>query len=333
MRELDEKTTVKFIKSQQSPVETEILKASFYFWYAGNTEEKSVSGLLRSLVHQLLDMCPEIIDKVSPQMRWEAALGKRSHLQEWDELELSEVLSQTVRLLATETKILLFIDGLDEHDGSDEDRQSILDLLQALTKHEGVKACVSSRPWNIFRDAPQECPQLHLEDLSKGDIRLYVHDKLGQNIHFCRLQRQEPQLLDTISHEIVDRARGVFLWVRLVVRDLLRVLRDGGRLKALFKELESIPLELDEYFQRMLDSIGKTYQREASIILQTALCSLDKNFRGEAIHDPRLDFLLQHLHFLDESDDPSFAAKSSGYPLDFDTEFRQQSQDFLEPLE
>lgn len=333
MRELDENTTLQLISSPRSIEETETLKASFYFWYAGTSEEKSISSLLRSLTHQLLEIHPEIIDNVISEVRWEAALSQRSHLREWDQFELSGVLSKTVQFLATEGRILLFIDGLDEHDGPDEERQDILDLLQNLTENQGVKACVSSRPWNIFRDALQECPQLHLEDLSKGDISLYVHDKLGHNAHFCRLQRRDPHLLRAISYEIVDKARGVFLWVRLVVRDLLRVLRDGGRSKALFKELDNIPIELDEYFQRMFESIEKPYRREASIILQIALCDMDEDLEGEPIRDHGSDFLLQHLYFLDESDNQCFAAKSPEYPVGFDDVDIDEVQDFLEPLE
>ncbi|KIW69033.1 hypothetical protein PV04_04937 [Phialophora macrospora] len=330
MRELDERTG-ELGPSQGSADAQDFLKASFYFWYAGNNEEKSTSGLLRSLVYQLLLPHPEIIDEVISPWRWEAALTVRSRLREWAETELQEVLSKIVQRLEGTRSILLFIDGLDEQDGSDEEREEVLDLLQTLTKNKNVKACVASRPWNIFRAAFRECPQLRLEELTKDDISYYVRDKLGGNLDFKRLQQQEPDLLRTLTQEVVGKARGVFLWVRLVVRDFLRVLRDGGGSKRLFKELSSIPLELDDYFLRMFESIEKPYRRDASVILQTALCVMDQNTKGEAPRDSGLDFLLIHLHFLEESDDLSFAAKNHLYPVDHD--HLHEAQQFLEPLE
>ncbi len=327
IRELDERASA-LHPSYGSVDAAKFILASFYFWYAGNNEEKSISGLLSSLIHQLLLPHLELVDQVISDSKWEDALVT-PQLYQWEKVELVEILHKTVQHLERDNRILLFIDGLDEHDASDEERQEILELLQTITKGENVKACVASRPWNIFWDAFEGCPQLRLEALTKDDIRLYVSGKLGTNPHFRRIQVGEPQLLQIISDEIVDKARGVFLWVHLVVRDLSRVLRDGGRSKQLLRELRSIPPDLDDYFQRILESVEASYRGEAAIILQTALLSMGGDSKIPRHSSP--DFLLMHLNFLEESDDLCFAAKSHLYPIGLD--HIHQVQEFLELLE
>ncbi|KIW27934.1 uncharacterized protein PV07_07630 [Cladophialophora immunda] len=329
IRELDE-----YIKNSQSLStsgnDADFIMASFYFWYAGNNDERSMTGLLRTLIHQLLSQRLDIVDQVISASRWESSLYGPSHLHVWEEKELIQVLCRVLQCLGTSKRILLFIDGLDEQEGPDDQRQEVLDLISSVTQDNNVKACVASRPYNIFRDEFKECPQLRLEDLTKDDIRLYVRGKLGENPHFQRHLRRMPQLLRDITEEITTRAGGVFLWVRLVVRDLLRVLRDGGSTKHLFRELESIPLDLDDYFRRMFELVEKPYRKEASIILQTALCSSSEgNAKVDGASD--FDFLLMHLYFIDQSEDLSFGANS--YLCDVDFTHQEEAEDLLESLE
>lgn len=80
--------------------------------------------------------------------------------------------------------------------------------------------------------------------------------------------------------DVAKKAKGVFLWVRLVVRDLLKGLRDGERIRDLEQRLDRIPSDLDEFFELMLGSIEPDYQEEASTLLQIMLhtgeCSVRK---------------------------------------------------------
>lgn len=182
-------------------------------------------------------------------------------------------------------------------------------LLEHLTTVDEVKVCLSSRPWNIYKDAFRSCPQLRLELLTKEDISRYV-----------RRNPQEDERFDMIAEELIEKADGVFLWVILVVRDILKVARDGGRSRDLIQTLRDSPPELDDYFKRMMGSIDPYYRRDASTIMQIALCNLDFE-----VDDPTNGKLLQagpellliHLHYLYEYDDPGFASKDSFKPLNY----------------
>ena len=73
---------------------------------------------------------------------------------------------------------------------------------------------------------------------------------------------------------IISKADGVFLWVRLVVEQMLRGFRDGETIRTLKRKVDSLPPDLDGFFQRIIDSIEPAYRREGSAYLQTALFSI-----------------------------------------------------------
>ena len=121
------------------------------------------------------------------------------------------------------TKLLFLVDGLDEFEGTEEQREELIDYLLSLSRYRNLKLCLSSRPWNIYTEAFQHFPQLKLEDLTYNDISAYVVSKLQSHRLFQYIERQDPGSADQLITSIIAKAAGVFLWVRLVVRDILRL--------------------------------------------------------------------------------------------------------------
>jgi hypothetical protein len=242
------------------------LKANCFFWNSGTKMQRSMPGLLRCLLHQLLQERPELMSRVVSTHRWEDAT--RDVAKKWSEAELRETLLRLATALSSSARILLIVDGLDEFEGSDQQRSEMVALLKTLTRTGNVKACLSSRPWNIYLEELEAYPKLCLEVLTYDDIRNYVHARLESSDKFQRLKKIYPEASTVIISPIVQKARGVFLWVILVVEELLRGLRDGDSLVKLQRTIEEIPADLDEYFMRMLQSIPLNYRREASALLQ-----------------------------------------------------------------
>ena len=119
------------------------------------------------------------------------------------------------------------MDGSDEGEGTDQARKAMIDLLFGLPTREYVKVCLSSRPRNIFQDAFESCPRLKLGDLTSKDIQNYVRGQLDGNRRFCNLMRFDMPATEALMASIMERASGVFLWVRLVVRETLTGVRDA----------------------------------------------------------------------------------------------------------
>lgn len=120
-------------------------------------------------------------------------------------------------------------------------------MFKRVSRSRNIKVCLSSRPWPVFRDAFHGLPSLALQDLTYNDIEAYINSALEENI----------------LTEIVQRASNVFLWVVLVVRSLLQGLRNQDGINDLTRRLCEIPVDLEGYFNRMLQKLDRFYLAEA----------------------------------------------------------------------
>jgi hypothetical protein len=256
--------------------EAGVVRASCFFWNAGNKLQKSTTGLLRTLLTQLFEQTPDLIPRVVQPRKWQTARLAGNHVIDWTDSELQDCLREYILYAAKSTKVFLLVDGLDEFEGTDEAREDLIDLLVASAAYENVKICLSSRPWNIFRDAFGSCPQLKLEDLTYNDISAYVREQLYGNKRFHKLMQYDTIAAEGLVASLISKAAGVFLWVRLVVKQLLKGLRDGDGIRALSKKVEEIPADLDDYFMRLMESIEPQNRKEASELFQLALYDKDE---------------------------------------------------------
>lgn len=277
-----------------------VIRAFYFSWSPGNVLQKSLEGLLRSLLLQILKQKPDLISDVIDDTRWSAAHLSSITLADWNNLELFSSLQRCILgLRKLFIRVLFFVDGLDEFDGTDEMRQELVGIFKRLACTGNVKILLSGRPWNIFQDSFSDVPKIRLEDLTRDDINLYVRAKFLNNPRFQYLLRCDQKAAEALVFAVTDKAEGVFLWVRLVVRDLLKGIRDGDGIHTLYRKLEEIPADLNDYFKRLFSSISPHHMREASMILQVAL------------HEEH-DFISRHplrlldLSFTDESS-PDFA--------------------------
>jgi hypothetical protein len=246
-----------------------IVKAKFYFWHGGTTMQKSQEGLLQSLLYQTLRQCPELVPKASSS-RWHADEEFHRNPDPWEYDELSQALKAIVAEGELSARFCFFIDGLDEYEG--EDRSGLLKVLENFASSDSVKLCVSSRPWTVFVNSygPYEDRKLMLQDLTKPDMDKYVKGMLEQNDLFKRLAGKEPQAWRIVS-EVREKADGVFLWVFLVVRSLLRGMEEENDLKTLERRLRDLPSDLEKYFKHMIDTIDKLHQEHTAGAFQLAI--------------------------------------------------------------
>ncbi|KAJ9647444.1 uncharacterized protein PV06_00157 [Exophiala oligosperma] len=273
-----------------------LLTACCFFWNPGNDIQKSLNGLLRTLLHELLTTCPQCIKIVAP-WRWRSLDLGAKFLEPWTDAELLNVLDAFFRNTAKNTHICLFVDGLDEFHGTDETRENLIDLLQKLASKDNAKICLSSRPWNIFEDAFGRGPMLRLEDLTRPDIQRYVSEKLTQHRRFEVLKQLYEEECIALVDNIVDKASGVFLWVYLVVRSLTQGLRDEDGISDLTRRLELIPADLELYFDQMLSTIDPFHLPRSSELFQLTMCT-DRRLSQltlSFIHEDKPDALVNLL--------------------------------------
>ena len=214
-----------------------LVVSRYFFWNPGTKLQKSYLGLLRSLCYDVFRTCPDLLPVVLKE-RWSSLHAARCiqpdvfHNENWSQAELSKIIDRfghsNVESDGRPIRLCFFIDGLDEYQGQHDD---IIKALVTLARRGNIKSCVSSRPWNVFGEAfgslSQSRRMLVLQDQTRDDISLYVRERLEHNPNFISVKRREPRCSDLVL-EITKKADGVFLWVFLVINELLKSLTNAG---------------------------------------------------------------------------------------------------------
>jgi hypothetical protein len=74
--------------------------------------------------------------------------------------------------------------------------------------------------------------------------------------------------------DIVDKAQGVFLWVYIVVRSLLRGLTDDNDIAMLHLRVKKLPADLETFFKQIFDTVEDVYLEQTAQIFQIAVYAL-----------------------------------------------------------
>ncbi|KAK8061161.1 hypothetical protein PG997_015382 [Apiospora hydei] len=212
--------------------------ANFFFWNQGYEMQKSKTGLIQSLLYQVLSKAPDLI----PQICYDHP----AH-EQWDFNDLTAAFQSITERHDMPAKFCFFIDGLDEYGGSDED------LSQTI-------------PGGKFQ---QKKYSLAIEHFTKGDMETHVRHTLGQNEKFQLLGNSDALLKEMIA-AISKHAQGVWLWVFLVTRDLVKAVNHDESSKKLQEIIETFPKDLESYFENVINRIEPHYRQEmAKIFLIT----------------------------------------------------------------
>lgn len=289
----------------------------FFFWRSGNEEQRSQRGLLRSLLYTMLQGHRDLIPEVFPEAwsvvssRTTGIVCKRlppdspllpAPLKPLTMAELKKAFRKLLCALEDRVKTFLVIDGLDEYEG---DYLDIVELFHECAKSPAIKLCLSSRPLLVFEQAFAELPGMRLQDLTRGDITRYVTSRLCSHNYMVRLSVTHPAETSNLIDEIVNKASGVFLWVKLVVRSLLRGLCDQNRISDLRARVEELPEDMEALYNHMLNNTDRIYYKQASRLFQI--------FRAAQQTSPSRLTLL-HLSWADE-ENQDWAEKSPMQPL------------------
>jgi hypothetical protein len=245
--------TERYLKTWARPLP--LLRSYFYFWGAGqNSRQMSQEGLMQTLLWQCLQQKPELVARVTPR-RWMVhhvlrGLETPAPAWTWEELQAAFF------ILASENgrsfRLLLFLDGLDEFEG---EPTVLIQLVKDLVATYGVKICVASRPWTEFADAFDQYPMLTMQSLTQKDISLFING----NFEGCRAFRERralfPDQATNLLRDISNKAQGVFLWVFLVVRDLIHSLSRGRSLSELQAIVDDLPTDLHNLYSKMRERV------------------------------------------------------------------------------
>ncbi|KAM7214962.1 hypothetical protein V8F06_009639 [Rhypophila decipiens] len=234
-----------------------LVTASHFFWAQGTALQKTYQGLLQTMLCQVFQKYPDQVSVVAPT-RWSSWTDIQ--MTKWSLSELSKCFQSMAS--TKHLRICLFVDGLDEYQG---DHQELIEILESWSSSENIKICASSRPWVEFISAFGSGQwKLQVQDLTRQDIYNYSRDKLKRHKDIGSYGSE----VDSIAQEISLRAQGVFLWVYLIVRSLIRGMRYMDTIDDLWERLNELPNDLEEFFRRMFDSIEPIYRKRTARALR-----------------------------------------------------------------
>jgi len=245
-----------------------LVVGSFYFWGSGDVQQRSLEGLYRSLLFEILNQCPELIKEVFPN-HWHNFQAK---MPGWEEIpfRLSELRDAMSIIVGTNRlsnhRFCFFIDGLDEFEADTTDHWELAQVLQQWATSDDVKLCVSSRPYTEFLEVFNSNLRMELHHLTRGDIERFIRAQFDTLQQFS----SDNEAFAEIVGDIVESAAGVFLWVRLVVRSLLDGVRHRFSLATLKEKLHLIPRGLDSLFDKMFNDINPADRKRSDRILMLA---------------------------------------------------------------
>jgi ankyrin repeat protein len=217
---------------------------SFFFHAQGIILERSVMGMYRSLLHQLLCSNEISSDARKPFLNLAKGLKPQVGSISWTKRDVKNLLSLTIKSLQGH-HILILIDAVDECNQDEvKDMTTFFQELgkSAVSSRVNLRICLASRHY----------PHIKLE---KG-IELIIEDQQEHQADLERYVRTElkggqSEAVQKIRGKICERASGVFLWVVIVVRALNEAF-DRGKISGLQKRLDEIPDGLDDLFTDIL---------------------------------------------------------------------------------
>ena len=246
-------TLLKFAFSQARKKMRDVNIVSFFFNARGEALEKTVLGMYRSLLWQLLEQLPDL------QAVFDTSSVATGHggPPTWSIETLKDLFCTAVEGLQ-DRSVICYIDALDEC--KQEEVQDMLSFFEQLgeiaaSNRLRLLVCFSSRHYPHITVGNKV--ELVLED--QGDHHMDISKYVS-----TELKVGSSRQVQHIGEDIINRSSGIFLWAVLVVR-ILNEEYSRGHVHTLKRRLEEIPNGLHSLLKDILT-------RDNNNMAKTLLC-------------------------------------------------------------
>ncbi|KAL2802256.1 hypothetical protein BJX63DRAFT_438048 [Aspergillus granulosus] len=259
----------------------------YYFCSYGAPGPTTYTSLLKALTAQLVRGNPS-----------RAAYIHRECIQK-GLLPSNRQMKQVLNVLfATAVGARIVIDGVDELESGQQ--EEVLNYLTALTStHRAESDCkvlISSRDTGLIAERIGNSPTIHLREASAvhGAIKGFVHHELSVLRSIFGITNND-DTLEELETEIINKADGMFLWVRLVLSSLRRAVTFAELREIILK----LPKGLEQTYRRIVDEIlGGSSESQKAIKLRILFWMIHgkkplKKYEllgGASIHRQNVDF-------------------------------------------
>ncbi|KAL1600748.1 hypothetical protein SLS60_007136 [Paraconiothyrium brasiliense] len=241
-----------------------------FFRRDGLDLEKSLEGMTRSLLRQLLQHFPTDIYLLLESFRIKSVgVDLNKEKVKWGTEKLLQLLEVSIQEVLAVTDVRILIDGVDECDG--EGAKQFLKMFQNVTKlhtENGTGAsvhqlivCYSCRD-DAFINYDSN-PSIELQRQNHADIRTYVErvfhgSDLSLSLGDIRL------LID----EIDKRANGIFVWAELIVDQMVDDIKQRMPVSQVIAKSSKLPTKLIDLYREIILRMKKEHAFQSLRLLQ-----------------------------------------------------------------
>ncbi|KAL6854799.1 hypothetical protein ACO1O0_005926 [Amphichorda felina] len=262
---ISHKTTKEFLSQSHSSVKI----LSHFFWQIGSPSQSNIAGFYSTLVHQLLHDNESLTDEMIQEYPF---VTTKDCFYDWSIPDLEQLVLAAFKIEAERTWLCVFIDGLDEYTSDNE--EDLVEKVLRLSHHGKVKLCVSSRPEPRLKEQLDHVPNLKLHDLTWADMEAYTQQELKV---FEANGSLSTQLSFQLTRELLWKAQGVFLWLRLAMKSVKSGIRNHDEDDLLLNRLRQLPNELVNLYEDMWKRLNQDipiYRQSAANYFQLALAGI-----------------------------------------------------------
>ncbi len=249
-------------------------RVNFFFHERGSEMQKSFKGLLQGIMYQILQESRELLQSILP-IRQEILRRLRPS---WTEEDIKRAFQCILGQQVLRLDIMLFLDALDEYNGNYEKFASFLHSIVAAddTSLTRLKIFFSSRPLQVFLDKFRNVPGFDIHAHTVEDINLVIHSKMSQNSRMSQYMQAEDRLLTIeFANKISSKAQGIFLWVVLVLDELLEEFTEGESVRGLMRKLDCLPPKLEDFYHHTLNRLPSKYLNDNMLIFEVLGCAMN----------------------------------------------------------
>ncbi|KAL8747538.1 MAG: hypothetical protein Q9184_007585, partial [Pyrenodesmia sp. 2 TL-2023] len=235
----------------------------YFFFRFGDKAKRSVNLMLRSIAYQIAAEIPELRFQLEKLADDAVRLEKAESRIIWQKVFISRLFTLRIR-----QPLYWILDALDEC----ESPQLLLSLLSSISSSQlSLRIILVGRSTEILSTALQQLePSIQVDrlavDQAKGDLELYVTQEM-------QYMRGDQHLKTRVIQRICDMAKGNFLWVHLVLKEILQC----HTAVAIDQALEELPSELEPLYRRMEAALSRTSKAAdrglAKAIFTWVICS------------------------------------------------------------
>ena len=180
----------------------------YYFCNHQSSSENACAMILRTFAVQLLQQNMDM-----------ALLVHQAYLMKASNRSVPTMKRLLAQVLPTSKAARIVIDGIDEFD--DTTQQETLRSLVEIQKNAGqfCKLLVSSREEPKIKKSLAAKKHLKLGDKTLGGLSLYIKESIKEIQE--RFPEMDPNLVKRAEERLHSKAKGMFLWVRLVTKMLI----------------------------------------------------------------------------------------------------------------